>query len=149
MRRFNLQKKFGGVLDAARIGSRDTLHEPSTVNMEAQSAAMLTAARAHDLLGVCGALAAGVSPTQTDVSGLTALMLACSSPESGPAISIVAALLSGDGRAVLDAQSRERLKRLRSLHTPSEVSCRALPIPNEFQHHLYEQTYVFFGGEMS
>ena len=81
---------------------------PSSVAMELSEPEQLlsSAAAAHDFVGVCGALAAGVSPINTDGCGLTALHLACSSPESVAAISIVAALLSGDGKAVLNVQCR-------------------------------------------
>ena len=66
------------------------------------------AARAHDLLGVCGALASGILPSHRSADGLTALMLACSSPvphlQEAAANAVVAMLLSGDGRAEIDAR---------------------------------------------
>ena len=84
----------GSIATAPRVVAETTLR-------------LIAAAARHDLLGVCGALAAGALASDLSDDGQTALMAACSEPDSsaGGGSAVVLALLMRDGAAVLDARS--------------------------------------------
>ena len=75
--------------------------------MEPSGTTLLAAACAHDLSGVCLALTSGVDPAHLSTEGCTALMLVCTLPQGPSTLSLIQALVSGDGRACIDWQSQD------------------------------------------